>query len=166
MPPNRAALVFALGVAGAGSAWAQGTEIWKCLDDRGRPLYTSDRRDTAGKKCELVAREVSVVPVQPATKPAAPGAKAPSPAGFPKESSADRAASKAKQRDTLEKELAQEQHLLADAKRKLSEQESVRSGEEKNYAKVLARLLPYRDAVEVHEKNIEALRRELNNLAR
>lgn len=163
MPPNRAAFVFALGIAGAGSAWAQGTEIWKCLDDRGRPLYTSDRRDTAGKKCELVSREVSVVPVPAAIKPAA---KAPSPPGFPKESSADRAASKAKQRNTLEKELNQEQHLLADAKRKLSEQESVRSGDERNYAKVLARLQPYRDAVEVHEKNIEALKRELNNLAR
>lgn len=163
MPANRAVFVFALAIACAGSASAQGTEIWKCLDDRGRPLYTSDRRDTAGKKCELVSREVSVVPVPAASKPAA---KAPSPAGFPKESSADRAASKAKQRDTLEKELTQEQHLLAGARRKLGEQESVRSGDEKNYAKVLARLQPYKDAVEVHEKNIEALRRELNNLAR
>lgn len=165
MPANRAVFVFALAIAWAGSVCAQGTEIWKCLDDRGRPLYTSDRRDTAGKKCELVSREVSVVPV-PVPAASKPAAKAPSPAGFPKESSADRAASKAKQRDTLEKELTQEQHLLAGARRKLGEQESVRSGDEKNYAKVLARLQPYKDAVEVHEKNIEALRRELNNLAR
>ena len=162
MPPKSAAFVLAFGLAGPAPAVAQVTEIWKCLDDRGRPLYTSDKRDTAGKKCELVSREVNVVSVPAPAKPAAKAA----PAGFPKESSADRAAAKARQRSTLEKELVQEEQLLADAKRKLSEQEAIRTGDEKNYAKVLARLQPYRDAVEVHEKNIEALRRELLNLAR
>ena len=42
-------------------ARAQVTEIWKCVEANGRPLYTSDRRETAGKKCELVSREVNVV---------------------------------------------------------------------------------------------------------
>jgi len=56
--------------------------------------------------------------------------------------------------------------MLVDARRKLAEQEAVRTGEEKNYAKVLERLQPYRDAVEVHSKNIEALKRELSNLYR
>jgi hypothetical protein len=37
-------------------AGAQVTEIYKCVDAGGRPLYTSDKRDTAGKKCELVSR--------------------------------------------------------------------------------------------------------------
>ena len=155
-------LVLALGVIAGLPALAQGGEIYKCVDDRGRPLYTSDKRDTAGKKCETVAREVSVVPAQ-ASKP---GAKAPSPAGFPKESASDRAASKSKQRETIEKELTQEESLLADARRKLTEQESIRSGDEKNYARVLERLRPYKDAVEVHEKNVEALKREFNNLSR
>jgi hypothetical protein len=143
-------------------AGAQVTEIYKCVDGGGRPLYTSDKRDTAGKKCELVSREVNVVPAQQA----APKAAAKSPANFPKESAADRASAKGRQKDILEKELATEQQLLAQAKQKLAEQESVRSGDEKNYARVIERLQPYRDSVETHEKNVEALRRELNNLSR
>ena len=137
---------------------AQGvTEIYKCADPNGRPLYTSDRRDTVGKKCELVSREVSVVPAPQASRRAA------SPANFPKESADERAVAKGRQREILEQELANEQKLLADAKQKLTEQESIRSGDERNYAKVLERLQPYKDSVETHEKNIEALRRELNN---
>ncbi|HTQ77517.1 MAG TPA: DUF4124 domain-containing protein [Burkholderiales bacterium] len=136
------------------------TEIYKCIDARGRPLYTSDRRDTVGKKCELISREVNPAPAA-AEKP-----KARSPANFPKESFAERSAARDKQRETLERELQQEQSMLADARGKLAEQEAVRSGDEKNYARVLERLRPYKDAVEVHEKNIEALKRELANLAR
>jgi hypothetical protein len=159
-----ALLLLTLGLAAGGQARAQqATEIWKCQDERGRPLYTSDKRETAGKKCEVVSREVNVVPTPPGAKP---GAKAPPPPGFPKESVNDRAAAKAKQRETLEKELAQEQQMLAEAKRKLEEQEAIRTGDEKNYARVLARLQPYKDAVDVHEKNVEALRRELGNLYR
>jgi hypothetical protein len=136
---------------------AQGvSEIYKCLDPGGRPLYTSDKRDTAGKKCELVSREVNVVP---ATK----AARAATPPSFPKESAGERAVTKVRQREILEQELANEQKLLADARQKLAEQESVRSGDERNYAKVLERLQPYKDSVETHEKNIEALRRELSN---
>jgi len=145
-------------MAAAAPGHAQVTEIYKCIDQRGRPLYTSDRRDTAGKKCEVVSREVSEVP--------ADKARPKSPANFPKESLAERSAAKAKQRETLEQELRQEQSMLADARGKLAEQESIRSGNEKNYARVLERLRPYQDAVEVHEKNVEALKRELANLSR
>ena len=102
------------------------------------------------------------VTVVPAGK--VPAAK--SPAGFPKESASDRQTSRAKQRDTIEKELNQEQSMLADARRKLAEQEATRGGDEKNYSKVLERLRPYQDTVEVHEKNVEALKRELGNLSR
>ena len=139
------------------TAHAQATEIYKCIDGAGRPLYTSDKRDTAGKKCELVSREVNVVP---GSKPAA---RAGSPSSFPKESAAERATAKGRQREILEQELVTEQNLLADAKKKLAGQEAVRTGDERNYARVLERLQPFKDTVEVHEKNVEALRRELSN---
>lgn len=139
------------------SAWA---DIYKCTDAHGRPLYTSEKRDTEGKKCETVTREVNVAPAQ-AAKPSAK-----SPASFPKESVSDRLSARAKQRDTIEKELNQEQSMLSDARKKLSDQEAIRSGDEKNYARVLERLKPYQDTVEVHQKNVEALKRELNNLSR
>lgn len=153
-----ALLAIAVGLVVGMPLHAQG-EIYKCMDERGKPLYTSEKRDTVGKKCETVSREA--VTVVPAAKPSAK-----SPAGFPKESASDRVSSKAKQRDTLEQELTQEESMLADARKKLAEQESVRSGDEKNYARVLERLKPYKDTVEVHEKNVEALKRELANLSR
>jgi len=158
MPHFGASLALLVWLASAGQALAQSSEIWKCLDERGRALYTSDKRETAGKKCELVSREINVVPGQK------PAAAAKSPAGFPKESPGDRASAKSRQRETLERELKQEESMLADARRKLEEQEAVRSGDEKNYARVLDRLRPYQDAVEVHQKNVDALKRELGNL--
>ena len=66
----------------------------------------------------------------------------------------------------LEKELASEQQLLAKAQKDLADQEAIRTGDERNYARVLERLQPYKDSVETHQKNIEALRRELSNLSR
>jgi septal ring factor EnvC (AmiA/AmiB activator) len=89
-----------------------------------------------------------------------------SPANFPRETPADRVSSKAKQKDTIEKELTQEEAMLEDARKKLAEQEAIRTGDEKNYSKVIERLKPYKDTVEVHEKNVEALKRELTNLSR
>ena len=155
-----ALLHLALGLAAAGLASAQSGDtvtIWSCKDESGRTTMTNLKEDTVGKDCKVVRQErVNVVP---GTKPASK-----SPASFPRESASDRAASKAKQRDTIERELSQEEQLLNEAKRKLAEQETIRGGNEKNYAKVLERLQPYKDAVEVHEKNIAALRREISNL--
>jgi hypothetical protein len=141
----------------AASAHAQATEIYKCIDPQnGRPLYTSDKRETSGKKCELVSREVNVVPAQKVP----PSSRA----NFPRETPEARATAKGRQRDILEKELAAEQQLLSKAQKDLSEQEQVRGGDERNYAKVLERLQPYKDNVDLHQKNIEALKRELGNI--
>ena len=155
MQPLRA-LIFVTFAVLAGPACAQVTEIYKCVEKSGRPLYTSDKRETAGKKCVLVTREVNVAPL--------PRPRAGNPSSFPKETAAERANAKGRQRDILERELDAEQQALAKARQDLSEQESVRNGDERNYARVEQRLQPFKDSVELHEKNIEALRRELNNL--
>ena len=154
-----APVVLMLGAVLAGPALAQVETIWSCKDPSGRTHVTNLKEDTVGKDCRIVQQQrVTVVPV--------PKNAGKSPAGFPKESASDRQSAKAKQRDTIEKELNQEESMLADARKKLSEQEAIRGGDEKNYAKVLDRLKPYQDTVEVHEKNVEALKRELNNLSR
>lgn len=133
------------------AALAQVTEIYKCVELNGRPLYTSDKRDTVGKRCELVSRQVMVVPGQ---------AK---PTSFPRESPSQRASAAARQREVLLTELATEEKDLDKAKTELAEQENIRTGDERNYAKVQERLQKYRDVIETHQKNIQALKRELGN---
>ncbi len=159
MPHIGALVILGLGVALAGPLLAQSETqtIWSCKDKDGRTSMTNLKEDTAGKDCRVVQQQrVNVVPAQ----------KGKSPANFPKESASDRALAKSRQRETLERELTQEESMLVEARRKLGEQEAVRSGDEKNYARVLDRLKPYKDAVEVHEKNVDALKRELGNLSR
>src|SRR5437868_13269904 len=134
------------------------TEIWKCKGRDGRWTYTNDRNEAEKLKCETVTRQVNVAP---ASKAPAAGS-----AGFPKETPAERSSARERRREILEKELATEQAALAKAQQSLAAQESVRSGDERNYARVEERLQPFKDSVETHQKNIEALRRELSNLYR
>ena len=155
-------LLAALVALTAGSAHAQVTEIWKCKGADGHWTYTNDKREAERQKCELVTRQINVAP---APKPPPPrNTNNTNGKDFPRETPQDSANAKARQRDILERELAQEQQALAKAKADLAEQENVRFGNERNYARVEERLQPFKDSVETHEKNIEALRRELGNL--
>lgn len=155
------ALIFGLfGAALALPAHAQKTEIFRCVDASGRASYTNDKRETAGKKCEVVTTQINVAP-----PPRLPSAAKP-PGSFPRESAADRASAAGRQREILQKELAAEEQDLAKARQALAEQEAVRFGNERNYARVLERLQPFKDRVETHEKNIAALKRELSSLNR
>ncbi len=154
----RAAAALVLAALLAGPARAQTvTEIWKCKGRDGRWTYTNDRNEAEKLKCEVVTRQVNV----------APASKAPAgSAGFPKETASERSGARERQRGILEKELATEQTALAKAQQDLAAQEAIRTGDERNYARVEERLQPYKDSVETHQKNIEALRRELSNLYR
>jgi hypothetical protein len=150
-------VLLVLGVA-AGSARA---DMYRCkVPGQSSPLYTNDPHDTRGKKCTVVTREINVVPAPPTSAAAAKL----STRDFPKESSAARASAKERQREILQKELEREENLLEKAQQALDEQQQVRYGNERNYAKVLQRLQPYKDNVDLHQKNVEALRRELQNL--
>ncbi|HTQ74956.1 MAG TPA: DUF4124 domain-containing protein [Burkholderiales bacterium] len=124
------------------------SEVYKCPDASGRPTYTNVKRDTVGKKCTLVVREVQVVPAQVTSR----------------EKSSVAVDRNQNRRKILESELQNEQQLLSDARQKLAEQESVRTGEERNFARVQDRLRPYQEAVDQHTKNIEQLRSELARL--
>jgi len=141
----------------AGTSVAQ-PSTFRCVDVNGRSTYTNITEETTGKKCTVVSREVSVVP---ADQIATPAGKAPAAAT----KSASTAASRANdRRKILEEELDGEQKRLTDARQKLGEQQAVRSGDEKNYQRVLDRLKPFTETVEQHEKNVEQLRRELSSI--
>lgn len=152
-------------------AAAQVTEIYKCVDAAGRAEYTNDKKSFGNRQCTLISSQLNVVSTPPSTpapaaKPPAPPAGKSSPSSFPRETPSQKASARDRQREILEKELATEQQLLAKAQQDLAAQQGVRTGDERNYSKVLERLQPFRDSVETHQKNIEALRRELANLNR
>jgi hypothetical protein len=125
------------------------SEVYKCPDASGRPTYTNVKRDTIGKTCTLVSKEVQVVPSQ------APSARDKSSAMVDRNTN---------RRKILESELQNERQLLSDAQQKLTEQEGIRQGDERNYARVQERLKPFQEAVDLHTKNIEQLRGELGRL--
>jgi hypothetical protein len=71
---------------------------------------------------------------------------------------------KDRQREIIARELAQEEVILSRAKKDLVEQEATRYGDEKSQKNVLDRLQKYRENVELHEKNVQELRKELGNI--
>jgi Domain of unknown function (DUF4124) len=135
-------------------------DTFKCIDANGRATYTNMKEEIKGKNCSVVMREISVVPAVPTPRSAAAN---PSPAGFPKVDPATQKNRDGARRRILEEELSGEEKALAQAKTELTEQESIRTGDEKNYQRVLDRLQKYKDEVERHEKNVEALKKELSN---
>lgn len=148
-------LLFICTLAGiALPAWA---DVFKCVDDDGHVTYTN-AKPSARAKCTALSRDqrVSTVPGR--------AANTPSPAGFPKVDGDTQKARDNDRRKILEQELATEQKNLYQAKKELADQEAVRTGDERNYQRVIERLQPYKDKVALHERNLEALKKEIGNL--
>ena len=144
----------------AGASMAQ-SSTYRCVDVNGRSTYTNIKEETVGKKCTVVSREVSVVPAERIAPLSGAAGKAPAAATQPAATAASRANDR---RKILEEELDGEQKRLTDARQKLAEQQAIRTGDEKNYQRVLDRLKPFTETVEQHEKNVEQLRRELSSI--
>ena len=101
---------------------------------------------------------------QPPISTGAPAPPEPSAGNFPSVDRDTQRQRDAERRGLLEEELAAEEQSLQEARQQLEEQESVRLGSERNYQRFLDRVTPFREAVENHERNVQALQRELNNL--
>lgn len=132
-------------------------DVFKCVDEDGHVTYTNTKPSPKAK-CTTLSRDqrVSTVPGR--------ATNAPSPASFPKVDGDTQKARDNDRRKILEQELATEQKSLEQAKKDLSEQETIRTGDERNYQRVLDRLQPFKDKVALHERNIEALKKEIGNL--
>lgn len=135
--------------------------IYKCTDESGTTLISNTRVD---KSCKPVVTAADSSLPAPKSRAAAPGVAVPSPAGFPKVADDTQKARDNDRRRILEQELAAEQKSLEAAKKDLAEQEAIRTGDERNYQRVLDRLQPYKDRVAQHERNLEAIRKEIGNL--
>ena len=129
----------------------------------GRWTYTNDRNEAEKQKCEAVTRQVNVAPAPKAPRGEARCARP----AFPKETPAERVErARAPARDPREGARHRADRARQGAAGPRRAGVRCASGDERNYARVEERLQPFKDSVETHEKNIEALRRELSNLYR
>ncbi len=159
-------------------------QIYKCVDAEGRVTYTNSGTEARG--CTVLSTEqpVTSVPAPPRAPAAAPQ---PSPTAFPRVSPETQRARDDTRRQVLEKELAREEEALAQARATLEAEDQRDAPEDRNapkrttatvdgktvtkvgpatlnLGKKEARLQPLRDKVELHERNIEALKKEMGSL--
>lgn len=152
----------ALALALACPPIAAHAEICKYVDSDGGVIYsnTPNKPPKGAKKvkCFDEPRQVS------APTPAAPKSTGAAKADFPKVDGETQKKRDDERRRILERELADEESRLEAARQQLAEQEAVRTGSERNYQRFLDRVQPFRDSVAVHERNIDAIKREISNL--
>lgn len=169
MPHKLLASLLLLGALGtAAPAWGQ---IYRCVDGDGHVTYSNVASSKTCKRMQLEPASSYAPPASRAgsapgrTTSRTPGAAAnPSPVDFPKVSNEAQKARDNDRQAILTQELSSEQKALEQARQELTEQEGVRLGGERNYQRVLDRLQPYKDKVAQHERNIEALNKELSKL--
>ena len=136
-------------------------DIYKCADADGHVTYSN----VATKNCKKL--NLDPVNATPAAK-AAP--RTPTPATFPRVDDNTQKSRDTDRRRILESELAAEQKNLEQAKKDLAEQEATVLPNERmqgggiSGGKIQERLQPFKDKAALHERNLEAIRKEIANL--
>jgi len=164
---------WALVAVTAAFSSAVSADIYKCTDDSGHVTYSNVQ---AGGCKRLIADSVTTIPAPKTDK--GKGSATPSPEGFPRVDGGAQKARDNERRRILEDELAAEQKGAEQARKELAEQEAIVLPEERsiqrsagggsvaaiNAGKVEERLKPLKDKVALHERNVEALKKEIANL--
>ncbi|MGL1833220.1 DUF4124 domain-containing protein [Rhodocyclaceae bacterium SMB388] len=133
--------------------------VFKCVGSDGSVTYTNDR--SIARNCTALNPDlpVSTIPPPPRSSggqaPGAPGSSS-RPADFPRVSPGAQRTRDDTRRQVLERELEAEQSALETARNALVLQQQVPSETEA--------IRRYRDQIELHERNIEALEREMRAL--
>lgn len=129
--------------------------LYKCTDAEGRTTYTNNKGNA--KSCTVLSRD------QPVSSFSPPKAKpnAPTPGDFPKVAPGEQKTRDGDRRAILDQELVTELKSLEEARKSLAQQEAAVPGAS---TKTPERLKPYQDTVQMHERNIEALKKEIGNL--
>ena len=142
--------------------------MYQCVDESGHKSFSNIKPSEKSTKC--TAMDLGPAEAPPASNGTKAATKLPTPSTFPK---VDENAQKARDNDRrriLEGELATEQASLDEAKKELAQQEANPQPEERlkggglNGAKVDERLQSFKDKVALHERNIEAIQKEIAKL--
>lgn len=143
---------------------AAAQDIFKCTDADGRVTYSN----VPTKSCRKIVLE-PMMNVPSVAKTSNKAVAAPS-NNFPKVDDKTQKSRDGDRRRILETELAAEQKNAEQAKKELAEQEGIVLPSERmqggaiSGGKVQERLQPFKDKLALHERNIEAIRKEIGNL--
>jgi hypothetical protein len=151
-------------IAMLGSAHAQ-SDVYLCIGENGDKEYKNTGATKGCKKVDLP--NITTVPA-PAKKPAplqtASAKPSASPADFPKVDGGTQKARDTDRKQILLDEMKNEEQKLASLKKEWNNGEPERNGDERNYSKYQDRVASMKEDLSRTEKNIEALKREINNL--
>jgi len=148
---------------------AQADVMYQCVDESGQKSFSNIKSAEKGGKCTAMDFGSSA----PAPAAAKSAIKSPTPGNFPKVDESAQKSRDSDRRRILDSELAAEQKNLEQAKKDLAEQEATvlpsdrmqfKGGGGISGGKVEERVQPYRDKVALHERNIEAIQKEISKL--
>lgn len=150
---KRSAFALALCLA-CGAASAQ--SVCKYIDAAGNIVFSNLPPEKGYRKISCVGGD------ETPRKPSNAGKSAPTPAGFPKVDAETQRTRDEMRKKVLGDELAAEEKLLADARREYNNGAPTPLPEEQsNAAKYQERIARLRQQVQLHERNIDALKKEL-----
>ena len=148
----------------------QADVMYQCVDESGHKSFSNIKSSAQGVKCTAMDLGTPAAPPVSAAKAAT---KTPTPATFPKVDDNAQKVRDTDRRRILDSELAAEQRNLEQARKDLAEQEATvlpnermqfKGGGGISGGKVEERVQPYRDKVALHERNIEAIQKEISKL--
>lgn len=134
---------------------ATASTLYRCTDEFGHATYTNYKAEN--RKCTVLSREET--PSRASPKASSNKIAKASPADFPKVASETQKSRDGDRRYILEQELAAEQKHLEEARKSLANQIGLSST-----GGGFERAQPVRDRIALHERNLDALRREMANL--
>ena len=150
------ALSWCLALAFAGGAAAQGS-VCKYVDANGNIVFSN-------LPPEKGQRKISCMGADEPRKSGSSSKSTPTPAGFPKVDADTQRSRDDMRRRVLTDELAAEEKLLVEARTTYNNGAPTPAPEEQsNAAKYQERIGRLRQSVQLHERNIEALKKELGN---
>lgn len=145
-------LVFASPLA------VEASTLYRCIDELGHATYTN--YNPGNRKCSVLSRETkSRAASAGSTGSASSAVRNPSPADFPKVASETQKNRDGDRHYILEQEMAVERKNLEEARKALAAQVNAQST-----IPAAERVQPIRDRIALHERNLNALQREISNL--
>lgn len=157
--------LFAISLFSLAAHYAEAqSDVFVCVDDRGNKEYKNTGATKGCKRIDLSGVTIIAAPRRsPVVAQTASIKSSGSPGDFPKIDSSTQKARDNDRRQILLDEMKLEEGKLANLKKEFNGGEPERQGNERNYAKYQERVAAMKEDIGRTEKNIEALRRELNN---